>query len=430
MLKYWFVLLFFPFAICAQVTEARTTVETLCAPSFHGRGYVEHGDSLAAVFIAQQFEKVGCKKFKSGVFQPFQFPVNTFPKRMTLKIEGQELIPGTDFIVDPGSGPGIASNIVLLELTTAQLFDPKKIKDRIAELAMQQGGRSKNNCALLISLVGLSGDTLKTAQKVAQELTNSFPIIEVVSAKFTWSVAQTQSRFPLFQVQQTAIPVDHSSLHVGFTVDAVLQNHTANNIIAYVPGKKRSKQYLVFTAHYDHLGQMGSQTYFPGGNDNASGTAMLIEMARFFAQHPLDIPVVFIAFAGEEVGLLGSEYYVNHPLFPLSRIQFLMNLDIMGSGEEGVTIVNATLFPEQFKLLTNINEKQHLLVKIGSRGPAANSDHYHFTEKGVPAFFMYTMGPNKHYHDVGDTYENLSFNEFNDLFRLLTEFGTEIGVKK
>jgi aminopeptidase YwaD len=120
--------------------------------------------------------------------------------------------------------------------------------------------------------------------------------------------------------------------------------------------------------------------------------------------------------------LIGSHYYVEHPLFPLEKIKFLTNVDIMGSGEEGITVVNATKFPEEFTALQEINKKQEYLVKIGSRGPAANSDHYFFTEAGVPAFFIYTMGPNKHYHDVEDTYKELSFSEFSDLYQLLIDF--------
>jgi hypothetical protein len=94
----------------------------------------------------------------------------------------------------------------------------------------------------------------------------------------------------------------------------------------------------------------------------------------------------------------------------------------MGSGEEGITVVNATLFPKEFDALTAINDKGQLLKQVKKRGTAANSDHYWFTEKGVPAFFIYTMGDNKHYHDVLDTYEALSFSEYADITRLIAEF--------
>jgi Zn-dependent M28 family amino/carboxypeptidase len=94
----------------------------------------------------------------------------------------------------------------------------------------------------------------------------------------------------------------------------------------------------------------------------------------------------------------------------------------MGSGEEGITVVNATLFDKEFKELQEINNEKHLLTQVKSRGPAANSDHYWFTQVGVPSFFIYTMGPNKNYHDVFDTYENLSFIEYADITTLLVEF--------
>ncbi len=99
-----------------------------------------------------------------------------------------------------------------------------------------------------------------------------------------------------------------------------------------------------------------------------------------------------------------------------------MNLDIMGSGEEGITVVNATKHPKEFALLQNINSEKQYLSQVKSRGPAANSDHYWFSEKGVPAFFMYTMGPNKNYHDINDSFENLSFAETTNLVELVLDF--------
>jgi Zn-dependent M28 family amino/carboxypeptidase len=100
----------------------------------------------------------------------------------------------------------------------------------------------------------------------------------------------------------------------------------------------------------------------------------------------------------------------------------MLNLDIMGSGEEGITVVNSTLFPKEFQTLQKLNKKKKAVPLVKPRGPAANSDHYFFTEAGVPAFFIYTMGPNKHYHDVFDTYDALSFKAFDRLSKLFDEF--------
>jgi Zn-dependent M28 family amino/carboxypeptidase len=205
----------------------------------------------------------------------------------------------------------------------------------------------------------------------------------------------------------------------------LLKDHVAKNVIGYVPAKKNAKRkpFLFLTAHYDHLGRMGQASYFPGANDNASGNGMLYSIAQQIAKQPLEkYNVVFIAFAGEEAGLIGSKYYVEHPLIPMKNIRFLLNLDIMGSGEEGITCVNSTLFKKEFDRLIQLNDVAHYLPVIKQRGPAANSDHYFFTAAGVPAFFIYTMGPNKNYHDVFDTFEALSFDKFDEIEHLLLEF--------
>lgn len=425
--KFLALIVFLPFLGISQVEQGRLTVEKLCSPAFHGRGYVNGGDSLAANFIAGELEKMGCKFFKNAPFQPFQFNVNTFSNRMACSVNGTALIPGKDFVVDPACPAYDADSLKVYRISVEELFNGKKLKNKISQAAMSS---SKASVGFAFHFSLWKGDTLKKAQELAKVLGESMPIIELVDTKFTWSVSQDQSRAPLIQVQSKALDASMDEWIFNLKVDAKVVNHTARNVIAYVPAKKKSKKYFVFSAHYDHLGQMGQEAYFPGGNDNASGTALLLEMARYYSKNPAEVNIVFIAFAGEEAGLLGSHYYTENPVFPLKDIQFLFNLDIMGSGEEGATVVNATLFPEQFEVLKSINEKQQYLPKVASRGPAANSDHYFFTQKGVPAFFMYTMGPNKHYHDVYDTYQELSFNKFNGIYQLLIDFEKVICWKR
>jgi Zn-dependent M28 family amino/carboxypeptidase len=171
---------------------------------------------------------------------------------------------------------------------------------------------------------------------------------------------------------------------------------------------------------------MGNKTYFPGANDNASGVSQLLSLAKYFAAHPQRYSMVFIAFAGEEAGLLGSKYFSEHPLMPLRSIRFLINLDIEGTGNEGIMVVNATIYTREFNLLQQLNNQNHYFVKIGSRGKAANSDHYWFTQLGVPAFYMYTMGGIKAYHDVFDISKTLPLNGYNSLFKLLVGFTEKV----
>jgi Zn-dependent M28 family amino/carboxypeptidase len=149
---------------------------------------------------------------------------------------------------------------------------------------------------------------------------------------------------------------------------------------------------------------------------------MMLDLMREIKKKPLPYSVVFIAFAAEEAGLLGSVYYTQLPLFPLSQISLLINLDMMGTGDKGMTVVNATLFPKEFQDIQLLNLNKDYLPVIQSRGKAANSDHYYFAEKGVKAFFFYLMGEYKYYHDIYDTPEALTFSKYKEAFLLIHDF--------
>jgi Zn-dependent M28 family amino/carboxypeptidase len=197
-------------------------------------------------------------------------------------------------------------------------------------------------------------------------------------------------------------------------------------VCGVVKGTVKPDSIIFITAHYDHLGGMGKDTYFPGANDNASGVSLLLNLAHYYAIHPQKYTIGFICFAGEEAGLRGSKYFTENPLVPLKNIRFLLNTDLAGTGEEGITVVNATEFPKEFGYMNAVNDEGKFLVKIYPRGKAAISDHYFFTEKGVPAFFFYTMGGIKAYHDVFDKAQTLPLNEQEDLFKLIVKFNEKL----
>lgn len=407
----------------AQIGEVRRITERLCSSEFHGRGYVNKGDSIAAAFLVDEFRKLGVEPFKKSYYQPFSLNVNTFPGKMSVAQNGHEFIAGRDYVIDPSSQGTAHSRLYVKEVPRDKVLDIAYIKTCIDEVLAE--GNLHNT--LLFDYTKIQGDTLKELRGFVSEIAAIVPVIELINTKFTWSVGREQQYKLYLQIQDS---VFDKSAYTDVSIDAkLIKDYQTQNVIAYLPAKKKCTKTLVFTAHYDHLGQMGTNAFFPGANDNASGTAMLLTMASYFKKNPAESNILFIAFAGEEAGLVGSNYFVEHPLIKLEKIDFLVNLDIMGSGEEGITVVNATLHEDEFKMLQDINSNLNLLAKIKSRGPAANSDHYWFTEKGVPAFFIYTMGPNKHYHDIFDTYEELSFNEYSDITTLLIEFVKRLNQK-
>jgi hypothetical protein len=401
--------LFLCFSSWGQEFNYRNYTDQLCSPGFHGRGYVNAGDSIAAEFIAENFKAIGLLPISKSYFQPFEFSVNTFPGEMLVYTDQDTLRPGIDFLVAPTSS-GVHGTFELIQFSYYKLLS----------LNQQEIHLSKNE-ALLIDLSDISSDTLLLVKKKLNELALFFPILELSDKKLTWSVSQDVNKHPYIIISREAFREVPTEIHLNID-QKHLESHVANNVIGFCPAKRKTKKTLLISAHYDHLGRMGRDTYFPGANDNASGTAMLLYLAEQVLAKPLKFNVLFVAFAGEEIGLLGSKHMSLQSPLPLEDLRFMLNLDIMGSGEDGITVVNSTLFPKEFDLLKSINAKKKLLKEIKPRGPAANSDHYYFTQAGVPAFFIYTMGPNKHYHDVDDRYEALSFAAFNELNKVLLSF--------
>jgi aminopeptidase YwaD len=356
---------------------AKKIVDTLTSPTFWGRGYTNDGMKKAAEYLSSQFQSYGLKPMNGNDFlQKFSYPVNTFPGDMEVSINGKDMIPGKDYIVG----------------------------------AESRGIKAKGN--------------LERADSV-QFVNREKRVVVKLEDKLTWDVSPEATDVTIIQVDKRSLNDVPGSFKIDIE-NKVVKDFKAANVCGIVKGTIKPDSVIFITAHYDHLGGMGKDTYFPGANDNASGISLLLNLAHYYAANPRPYSIGFICFAGEEAGLIGSKYFTEHPLVPLKSIRFLINTDLAGTGEEGITVVNATEFPKEFAMMNAVNDENKLLVKINSRGKAANSDHYFFTEKGVPAFFFYTMGGIKAYHDVFDKAETLPLNEHEDLFKLVVRFNDKL----
>lgn len=384
---------------------ARNVIKKLTSSAFHGRGYVKNGDAKAAKFIASEFSRMHLQKTGINYYQNFSFGVNTFPAYMKVAIDGETLIPGADYIVFPSSSSAkIDYNIIYCDSASS-----------IAKLKEDQ------NICLFISnkIYAAHRDEIT---EILESRTKG-AVVFTEETKLTWSVGRSQLKIPVIIAFKNVLP--DNCKKISFRINAKFQAvHKTQNVLATIKGKEVSDTCIVITAHYDHLGRMGKKTIFPGANDNASGVAMMLNLAAYYSR-PENQPrysILFIAFAGEEAGLVGSKYYTEHPVIPLSNMKFLMNLDLLGTGDEGATVVNATEYKSQFALLKSINDEKKYLSFLGERGKARNSDHYHFSEKGVPSFFIYTMGGIKAYHDINDIEKTLPLSRFKETFSLIRDF--------
>jgi len=399
-------------AVDAQNLDyVKGVVDTLTTPSMHGRGYVKNGDKIAAEFIEHEFADIGLRPFVQGSYrQEFSLAVNTFPGTVKVSIDNEVLEPGKDFIVSANS-PGFFGTFKLYRFANLILKTEKEIEkfnkktDQFKFIIIDETDLKKGEENALFDATA----TLFKARGII-----------VLKDKLTWSISQEVGRFPVIEIIRDRL-TDKSTEFVLDIESIFRASYKSQNIIGYIKGENPDS-FIVFSAHYDHLGRMGPETYFPGGNDNASGTAMLLDLAKHYFDSVPKYTTVFIAFGGEEAGLVGSKYYTENPFFSLRRIKFLINLDLMGNGDEGITVVNGTEFKDEFDQLVQINDSSQYVKEVIIRGKAQNSDHYYFTEKGVPSFFIYTLGGSKAYHDIYDDHNNVPFTKYEEVFHLLVDF--------
>ncbi len=400
-------LFFIPcFGFSQNLAFVKEQVRILSDSSFYGRGYIHNGSNLAADYVASQFEKSGLRTVDKTYFQPFQFEVNTFPKKTTISCNGKKLKAGYDYLINPISGSSSGSyKVISMDSTDFQA------SSSIPEIS------KKNVYVIDMAGIDTEDEHTSTLNFEGQALSVS-PVVQLMSDKLMWTVGQQQVANVLVEIEKDDFC--RNAKKVEFEVKNEEIPFTARNVLGKIEGENHDSC-LVITAHYDHLGMMGD-ALFSGASDNASGTAMLLDFAQYYAQNKPQYDIYFIAFAAEEAGLLGSHFFVENPTFPLSKIKFLINLDLMGSAADGIAVVNGTLFPERIKTLEAINTRGNLLPRIKLRGKAANSDHYWFSENGVPAIFIYTIGNAKAYHDVHDVHAGLDWANYDQLFTLLREF--------
>ncbi len=394
----WTVLLLFcctSHNYAQNLARVRTTIDTLCSDVFFGRGYTQAGAEKSAAYLQTRFAHIGLQAFGDSYQQAFQFPINLFPDTCRLAFGEQIAAVGRDFLPHPASGSGAASG----ELLPLHTLAPEPFLLDSALKASDTRGK--------ILLLDAKQEPLlqRISPNAVRKLTQGEGILFLVPA-LTHSLAGSAYPFPCFYVKQGVLEAflaqKETSVATFALRNELVPEQTAYNIVGHVRGTTYPDSLIVYTAHYDHLGGIGTEVFFPGANDNASGVAMLLELAHAIQAAPLPYSVAFIAFSAEEAGLVGSRFFTEHPLFPLQNIVALLNLDLFGTGEKGAVVVNGTVYRTDFEAFQRINQDKQLLSTVHIRGETANSDHYFFHKKGVKSFFFYLHGDWPHYHTPED----------------------------
>lgn len=417
------VILFLFFVTLTEVhaqdtAYARSVMMKLGSNEFSGRGYIHSGIDSAAEFIENEFIRIGLKPLNEHYTQSFKVPVNNITRAL-LVLGSDTLAAGRDFIPD-AHVKSLSGDFGVLQ-----------IGEKVRNSSGQQKKISKKAAGKVLVL-RMNEAPDKDAKDWYKQMAYTNPwnaagIILLDSAEFYYSVALYGDRRSWFMIRlhatqfQKAIEAKKASCAIESNFIA---GYPVKNVAAYLQGQEYSDSFIVITAHYDHIGML-DEAIFPGGNDNASGIAMMLDLARHMKNNHYRprYSMVFLALGSEETGLHGSRHFVEHPMFDLKKIRFLINLDMVGTGSTGITVVNATKFSEDFKRLVSLNDENHFIAGVKERGESCNSDHCPFYKKGVPAFFIYTTGSEySEYHTIGDRPERVPLSAYQGLFSLLVSF--------
>jgi hypothetical protein len=302
-----------------------------------------------------------------------------------------------------------------------------------------------------------SSIALKSDKEVTNNFMQSMPKVLFVNRSVAEAILKG-SGHTLDELQKNidatltphSFPIDGKQLKIVETV--IKEEKTLNNVAGYIEGRDPvlKNETVVFSAHYDHIGTSGNSVN-PGADDDASGCAALLSMAKAYQsldKKPLR-SILFLWVSGEEVGLFGSQTYVNNPLFPLDKTIVDLNMDMIGrvkseadtsashpmTGPNSVFVITDNQSKELLQIANDIDKKTPLDFDYSLSGRNhplmlfSRSDHYNFVKKDIPILFFST-GLHTDYHTSRDIIEKIDFRKMELITRTMYDIGLTVANKK
>lgn len=233
----------------------------------------------------------------------------------------------------------------------------------------------------------------------------------------------------------TILNPDTPTANAWWLSEAVSRQGSASNVCGILPGTDPAlkHEYLVVTAHYDHLGMASEETAYQGADDNASGTSGLIELVHCLKEFSPKRSIVFLACSGEEKGLLGSEAFIKSGVIPLDSIKGNVNLDMIGrNASDELHVAPAKtdgMVSSLIRDARDISGLHGITLSAGIEYFIRQSDHYTFARRGIPSVFFNT-GLHPDLHSAGDTPDKLNYEKMGKIVRitrdLLVKAGTDL----
>ena len=426
-------------AYTAAITlDRKATLDRISAPSLQGhvwflasdllegRDTPSRGLDIAAEYIAAQFRRAGLKPLgDDGYFQTAQF-IDTGQSVDGAELTVNDLRIGKNELRILSTGRADFSGIAPWKVTLKDV-KPEEVEGKIVLAAVN--GRLDPGvftrlkpAAVILAYSGSSKSAEVTHRLEDAAQRRPFPIVRVYNREFS----------KLVQGAKPGVLDVKLGLHLRPPVEKPV---SLRNVAGVLPGSDPTlaETYVLVTAHYDHLGMKPAgegDLIYNGANDDASGVASVIEIAAALAAAKSGPrrSVVFIAYFGEEKGLLGSRYYGRHPLVPLNRTVADLNLEHLGrtDGDTGKKVGAATMTGFGYSDITTAFQMAGKATDVKIYDPESNADTYFsrsdnqsLADQGVPATTILTVFEFPDYHKVGDERDKLDYSNLEKVDRTI-----------
>ena len=449
--------------------DPRQTIPFLASDALEGRAPGTHGIVTAGDFLAARFAAFGLSPAPGlkDYFQPFNMPTaSTLAPGTSLLLNDKSLLLNIDFspLSPTGEGPfdgkvvfagyGITAEkggyddyakidahgkVVLAmrqeptdEKGVSRLAPPNHQWSTGAYFNTKAKNAVQHGAAALLLVTrpssGGSDEVLPFLGDISSPQ-STIPVIQVSrrTADLLLSTSGAQDLKTLEHTIDTTVKpqsIDLPDIEVSGDISLKHSSTSVRNVIAYLPGTgPHADEFVIVGAHYDHLGigQVGhtlgaAGSIYHGADDNASGTATVLELAeKFKRSRPLPRSILFVLFTGEEEGLFGSEWFVKHPPVPLERIVAMFNLDMVGRlKDQNLLIGGWGTAPVFDSLIKNAIVGLPIKTQSFEKGGLGPSDHMSFALQKIPVLFLFT-GLHADYHRPTDTADKINYTGIDEV---------------
>lgn len=419
----------------------------LASDEMKGRDTGSEEQKIAAQYISDFYNKLGLKGPVNGSYLQKVDLVSSSFGEVELKVGKNKLVNNEDFVFvgDGDMKKAAKADLVFLGLVSDENLAKVDVKGKL--VGIWAVGLRSNDLVAKVMDAGAAGIVIVTMEGQANfdRIANRY---KTLAGRGRVGFPQEVEQRPMFMVSSDKMgelfntPVEElkeaaksnpesiKSQKASYKIEKNVEPIESSNILAFLEGTDKKDEIVVISSHYDHVGVSSTGEVFNGADDDGSGTVSVMEIAEAFATAAKDgngprRSILFLNVTGEEKGLLGSEYYSDHPIFPLENTIVDFNIDMVGridyeyqdsTNTDFVYVIGSDMLSTDLKKILEYNNITYSNLILDYRYDAEDdpnrfyyrSDHYNFAKHNIPIAFFFN-GVHDDYHQVTDTVDKIEF---------------------